>query len=417
MILTEEMITKTNIRNRFCTCDTIPTIEVWSVAGDFFDCQEEVCQLFKERYGDEAVTMVTPFSSVVAPYYANMLSKLASSLMRVNHVWDISIDDDGNAHPDEEMCEVINNRHILIIDETLVSRKDIEDKIQTIATIYDPKSITILCRYRRRKDSGRSYFAEHAVINRNDGPDSVLPADKYRVFIQNDHAIYHPAQIHVISKEEKFHVVLYLQNGRRWLVKNYGHRSKTDDFADIKEKVNLWFSQPSQLAMTGGMTNREQALGLWEINNPSAKLCRIGFIGENSEFEVYVNKDDFGYVPHLHIRRLGIEGENYFETRVKLLTNEYYFPESRTKMRLTREQCAMLAELMEKPSCHLQYKTNYDYATWSWTMNNKTSARKPGRHMPDYRTIYDVVEVRVDTISHKDLNESVIRQVEEALKD
>ena len=380
--------------NPYCTQDTIPEIAIWSINGDFFDCQDEVCAKFKEQYGNEPVTVVIPSSSKAAPYYANLLSTLSPSLMIIENEWDILVEEE--CLPDRKTRDAINGRHILIIGETLVAQKDFEGLIQPIALYYQPKSITVLCRHGQQQESERTYFAEHAIINRNDGNNSPLPAEKYQVRIQNDYAIYHPAQLHIKSKEEKYHVVLYLQNGQLWLVKNYGCRKKTDDFADIKEKVNLWLSLPSQLAIAGGMTNRELALGLWEINNPSAKLCRIGYMGDHSEFEVYVNKDDFSYVPHFHIRRLGFKGETYFETRVKLLTNEYYFPQKGKKMRLTREQCMMLVKFMEKNSCHLHYKTNYNYATLAWTMNNHCSARKCGKPVPDYSTIYDVVKVRID---------------------
>ncbi len=387
----------TQINNPYCTSQLILFINIWYPLGDFFNCQDEVCRLFRERYGEEPVTLITPPHSKAAPYYAKMLSALSCSIMTTEHV--VGLDDEFPLELKQQ--DILNNRHILIVDETCTTSQEIENALSTISIFYFPMSLTVLCNYGMHKEAERSYFGEHAVLNAKENHGSLFPADKYQVFVQNDHAVYHPAQIHVASHAKQWHVVLYLQNGRIWLVKDYGHRQETDEFEDITVKLNQWLSQPSSLAMGGGLTNRELALGLWEINNPTAMLCRIGYIGSHQEYEVSVHKKDWSYTPHVHIVRLGSDGEAYFETRVKILTNEYYFPlETYKKMRLSRELCMMLAELMEKPSHNLHYKSNYDYARWAWTMNNYVPARKLNNPIPDYRTIYDVIEVRVDALDY-----------------
>ena len=451
------MIEKTNIPNPYCTSDTISEIEIWSVLDDFYDCQDEVCAQILQKYGDEPFTIYASPSSYVAPYLANMLSAHSPSVKVVDRIWDLygeevdryiySVgsafrrhykDYAGARHKvlnfmdnmeptedvlfqfhhikDDEMqkvieqtiaqhdekqgdnCLALNRRHVLIIDETLVSQKTIEQEIKSVASCYDPKSITVLCRYGLQSESEYKSFAAHAVINKDDGNDSPFPTDKYQVVVQNDNAILHPAQMHIHSKEDKWHIIVNLQNGKRWSVKDYGNRQPEDKFMDIQAQARQWLSMPSQLAMAGGMTNRELALGLWELNNRSAKLCRVGYFGKDMEFEVFVNKEDKSYVPHFHVRRWG-HPDGVFETRVKLMTNEYLGRDSKSSqqlMRLDSGQCAMLAELMQKRSHSLRYRTNYDYAVGQWTLNNHRPAFHYGEPTPDYSTIYDVVEVRVN---------------------
>lgn len=472
------MLTVTNIPNPFCTRDTLPEVEIWSLADDFFDAQDEVCAHIRQRFDNGPLTVVLSSCSQAAPYLANLLTKQDPSVKMARRVWDLFGEAVDNAifAPDSafrqhyadfmkarnkvvdymqemeqldedflfqfhcirdvemqevveqtvaqidseygEACAAINRRHLLFINETLSSREDIEEAIKTAASCYDPLSITVLCRYGLPQEEGHSCFAEHAVSNRSDGSDSPFPADKYQVVIQNDEAVYHPPTMHVLSKDDESHVVLLLQNGKQWRVKDYGQRQPTDTFGDLQAKARQWLSMPSSLAMAGGLTNRDLALGLWEINNPTAKLCRIGFFGKDMEFEMFVNKQDCGFIPHFHVRRLGSK-EAYLETRVKLKTNEYIFRDSQPHMRLDRQQCAMLAEFLQQPSHNLHYRTRYVHAAWKWTWYNYKSALLLESSLPDYRTIYDVVEVRVDLsqFGNKPVSSDIKTQASETIKE
>lgn len=450
------MLTVTNIPNPFCTRDTLPEVEIWSLTDDFFDAQDEVCAHIRQRFDNGPLTVVLSSCSQAALYLANLLTKQDPSVKVARRVWDLFGEavDDAIFAPDSafrqhyadfmkarnkvvdymqemelldedflfqfhcikdvemqevveqtlaqidseygEACAAINRRHLLFINETLSSREDIEEAIKTAASCYDPLSITVLCRYGLPQEEGHSCFAEHAVINRSDGSDSPFPADKYQVVIQNDEAVYHPPTMHVLSKDDESHVVLLLQNGRQWRVKDYGLRQTTDPFGDLQAKALQWLSMPSSLAIAGGLTNRDLALGLWEINNPTAKLCRIGFFGKDMEFEVSVHKCEKGCVPHFHIERKNWADHAYFHTRVKILSNEYLFCDSQPQMRLDRQQCAQLAEFLAQQSHNLRYRTRYEHAAWEWTCYNHKSALLLNPPTPDYRTLYDVVEVRID---------------------
>jgi len=450
------MLTTTRIPNPYCTRDTIPEIDIWSSADDFFDVQDEVCAMVRKRYGNSPLTVILQSGGHAAPYFANMLTAQNLSVKVARRGWDLYGEEVENAilAPDSafrqhyaafreswdkvalcmqqmepldedylfqfhhvkdvemqqvieqtiaqddiergEACEAVNRRHVLLIDETLTSCEEIEQAIQTVASCYDPQSLTVLCRYGLPKEEDHNYFAAHAVVNSRDGSDSPFPADNFQVVIQNDNALCHPATMHLISKNDGSHVLLLLQNGLKWMVVDYGLRQPTDTFNDLQAKARQWLSMPSALAMAGRMTNRDLALGLWEICNPSAKLCRIGFFGKDMEFEVSVHKNEKGCVPHLHIERKSWADHAYFHTRVKILTNEYLFRDSQPQMRLDRQQCAMFAEFLQQPSHNLRYRTRYEHAAWEWTWYNHKSALLLNPSLPDYRTIYDVVEVRVD---------------------
>lgn len=104
-------------------------------------------------------------------------------------------------------------------------------------------------------------------------------------------------------------------------------------------------------------------------------IARIGYFGENDEYEIYVKTDDEETTPHFHIRDAETQGER-FETCVCFEQNRYCL-HGEYKDVLTPEQQALLKEYMEGLSRHKQHTLslvcNYEWAVDMWNLNNEAT--------------------------------------------
>ena len=104
-------------------------------------------------------------------------------------------------------------------------------------------------------------------------------------------------------------------------------------------------------------------------------IARIGFFGDNDEFELFVETDDEETTPHFHIRDSETQGER-FETCVCFETNRYCL-HGTYKDILTPEQQALLKEYMESLSLYKLYTLplvrNYEWAADMWNLNNEAT--------------------------------------------
>ena len=104
-------------------------------------------------------------------------------------------------------------------------------------------------------------------------------------------------------------------------------------------------------------------------------IARIGYFGENDEYEIYVKTDDEETTPHFHIRDAETQGER-FETCVCFEQNRYCL-HGEYKDVLTPEQQALLKEYMESLSLYKLYTLplmrNYEWAADMWNLNNKAT--------------------------------------------
>ena len=105
------------------------------------------------------------------------------------------------------------------------------------------------------------------------------------------------------------------------------------------------------------------------------EIARIGYFGENDEYEIYVKTDDEETTPHFHIRDAETKGERFetcvcFEANCYCLHGEY-------KDVLTPEQQALLKEYMESLSLYKLYFLplirNYEWAAGIWNLNNEAT--------------------------------------------
>ena len=118
------------------------------------------------------------------------------------------------------------------------------------------------------------------------------------------------------------------------------------------------------------------------------EMARVGFMGN---FDVIVNTDDMGYIPHVHIVDKATRG-GQFDTCIRLETNRYFLHGGH-KDTLNSKQRKMLNDFMHQPSRNIHYRNNYEHAVNLWNDNNSDSylqIREDANGnvlMPDYREI------------------------------
>lgn len=102
------------------------------------------------------------------------------------------------------------------------------------------------------------------------------------------------------------------------------------------------------------------------------EIARIGYMGENDEYEVYVKTDDEMPIPHFHVRDSETKGER-FETCISIETNSYCLHGTYRDL-LSTEQQALLADYMISYTPYNLYKfpfaRNYERVAEAWNMNN-----------------------------------------------
>ena len=105
------------------------------------------------------------------------------------------------------------------------------------------------------------------------------------------------------------------------------------------------------------------------------EMARIGFMGEQNEFEVYVRTDDLEHVPHIHIRDTATKGKA-FETCVKLKTNEYCHHDHYTDVMDSKLMNDFHNFMCSNPGNPF-FNTYYESAIANWNMNNETERMEP----------------------------------------
>jgi len=122
---------------------------------------------------------------------------------------------------------------------------------------------------------------------------------------------------------------------------------------------------------------------------PLNEMARVGFI--SGQLEVYVNTDDGGHVPHVHVRDKATRGHE-FETCVELKRN-YYFLHGKYKDMMSGNMEKAFAEFMESKPRNPKYQNNYELSVDMWNLNNSVEEvisqyDDDGKIiMPNYRTI------------------------------
>ncbi len=111
-------------------------------------------------------------------------------------------------------------------------------------------------------------------------------------------------------------------------------------------------------------------------------MARIGYAGE---YEVFINTDDPGSIPHVHVR----DKNNWkrFHCCVKLETAEY-FPHGNKVSEFNSQERKLFAEFMESLISKRKFNgTVWDYCTLEWDANNSKYEISDDVERPDYRKL------------------------------
>lgn len=116
-------------------------------------------------------------------------------------------------------------------------------------------------------------------------------------------------------------------------------------------------------------------------------MSRVGFA---NKYEIYVNTNDAGKVPHFHMRDKSNWDE--FHTCIRLDRPEYFLHEGKNDI-LNAGQRKQLDRFMRSNVIISKYKdkfkNNWELACFLWDMNNSDIVISDDATMPDYRLLED----------------------------
>ena len=114
-------------------------------------------------------------------------------------------------------------------------------------------------------------------------------------------------------------------------------------------------------------------------------MARVGFV---DSFEVYVNTNDAGNIPHFHIR--DINDWHKFHTCIEIAKAKYFHHGEKTDI-LNSRQRRSLAEFMESPISNPKYGDKFsnvwELVCFLWEINNSQMPLPDDIEMPNYREI------------------------------
>lgn len=120
-------------------------------------------------------------------------------------------------------------------------------------------------------------------------------------------------------------------------------------------------------------------------------MSRIGELPmRGSSFEIYVNTDDPGKIPHFHIRDK--KDWTFFHTCIKIASPEYFHHDTKLDVLNSKEKKA-LDDFMHQPCKNRRYQdklanmTNWDLVCLLWDINNSDVEIDEGIQQPDYNLL------------------------------
>ena len=112
-------------------------------------------------------------------------------------------------------------------------------------------------------------------------------------------------------------------------------------------------------------------------------MARIGFTPDN--YEVYVNTDDGGKIPHFHYRLK--TNRNKFHTCIKIEKPEYFHHTGKESV-LNSKQIRSLIRFLKSPVALPQYaekfSANFELIIFLWNINNSDVIVDLETKIPDY---------------------------------
>lgn len=112
------------------------------------------------------------------------------------------------------------------------------------------------------------------------------------------------------------------------------------------------------------------------------EMARIGFTDDG--FEVYINTDDGGNIPHFHYR---LKNDwDKFHSCIKIETAEYFEHEGK-ESKLNFKQRKELVKFLKEQPRNKRYKTNWERILAEWNDNNSNIEIDENLEMPDYNKL------------------------------
>lgn len=112
------------------------------------------------------------------------------------------------------------------------------------------------------------------------------------------------------------------------------------------------------------------------------EMARVGFI-DNNHYEIYVNTNDPGNIPHFHIRDASTRGE-IFHTCIRFDANEYFHHTGKEGV-LNAHERKCLIKFFNSPTGNKKFNgTNWELAVYLWNLNNSNIPLDDDIQMPDY---------------------------------
>lgn len=116
-------------------------------------------------------------------------------------------------------------------------------------------------------------------------------------------------------------------------------------------------------------------------DNESLETARVGEIDDN--YEIYVNTNDIGNIPHFHLRDKGTMG-NEFHTCIEIQRNHYFHHNAKEDF-LTIKMRKNLMKFLESND---EYgETNWIVLIKEWNRNNPNAKVNISTQMPNYNII------------------------------
>lgn len=117
------------------------------------------------------------------------------------------------------------------------------------------------------------------------------------------------------------------------------------------------------------------------------EIARIGFTSDG--YEVYINTDDPGNIPHFHYRKKGSwEGH----TCIRLDKPEYFLHGNKQAILNNKQKKELIYFLSAKPLKAKKFGTNWEFLLSMWNVNNSDIEISEDVQMPDYNKLSGKVE-------------------------
>ena len=139
-----------------------------------------------------------------------------------------------------------------------------------------------------------------------------------------------------------------------------------------------WLLQ--SLSEKGSVYQSEVTFKIDELNEDEdlVEMARLGFTADG--FEVYVNTDDTGNIPHFHYRT---KGTWKFHSCIRIDKAEYFEHEGK-EGKLNSKQRKELVKFLQGANKSKGFNTNWERLLADWNANNSNIEVDENQEMPNY---------------------------------